>query len=217
MPHSTLIEVQFQHDPNFYGRLLAEVFLYLYRHPPAPRWQALVIYPDRRTESEAGPSYQPFLEMGWVQRVYLAELDPAPNAFGLQVLKLIVEPESQAPEQAQRLWQAIQTELIPAVEKGHWLELISAILAEKLRNLTWEEIQAMLIIPEPFKETRFYQDLVAIGRQEGIQQGIQQGIETELRLIVQRLHRKGQTPAQIAELLEIPLEQVEQFLQDATS
>ncbi len=71
----------------------------------------------------------------------------------------------------------------------------------------------MLIIPEPFKETRFYQDLVAIGRQEGIQQGI----ETELRLIVQRLHRKGQTPAQISELLEIPLEQVEQFLQDATS
>jgi predicted transposase YdaD len=46
---------------------------------------------------------------------------------------------------------------------------------------------------------------------------IQQGIDTELRLILQCLHRKGQTSAQIAELLQIPLAQVEQFLQDATS
>ncbi|MEN9224746.1 MAG: hypothetical protein Q6M54_04665 [Thermostichus sp. DRC_bins_24] len=38
-----------------------------------------------------------------------------------------------------------------------------------LGKFSREEIQAMLIIPEPFKKTHFHQDLVAVGRQEGIQ------------------------------------------------
>ncbi len=49
------VEVQYQPDDLFYRRFFAEIFLYLYRQPPKHPWRAVVIYPERRLEREAGP------------------------------------------------------------------------------------------------------------------------------------------------------------------
>lgn len=44
-------EVQFQNDNNFYGRLFAEIFLYLSKTEINNDWRGVVIYPNRQVES----------------------------------------------------------------------------------------------------------------------------------------------------------------------
>lgn len=41
------VEAQMQAEDDFYGRLFAELFLYLYRMVPVRPWWAVVIYPNR--------------------------------------------------------------------------------------------------------------------------------------------------------------------------
>ena len=41
------VEAQMQSDEEFYGRLFAEMFLYLYRAKPQRRWRTVVIYPGQ--------------------------------------------------------------------------------------------------------------------------------------------------------------------------
>jgi predicted transposase/invertase (TIGR01784 family) len=43
------VEVQYQPDPQFYGRFFSEIILYLFRQTTSTRWLAFVIYPDRKT------------------------------------------------------------------------------------------------------------------------------------------------------------------------
>ena len=45
------VEVQYQPDEQFYGRLFAEILLYLYRNARPHPWRALVIYPNRAVET----------------------------------------------------------------------------------------------------------------------------------------------------------------------
>jgi len=81
------VEVQYQPDDRFYRRFFAEIFLYLYQHPPAHPWQAVVIYPERRVEREVGPHYAALLASPQVRRVYLEDFrQPAPSSLGLRLL-----------------------------------------------------------------------------------------------------------------------------------
>ncbi|MDB9314180.1 hypothetical protein PN462_13795 [Spirulina sp. CS-785/01] len=58
------------------------------------------------------------------------------------------------------------------------------------------------------KQTRFYQEAFAEGREEGREEGVQQ-MQQEF---IQRLLNRGNSPEDIAQLLDIPLETVQQFL-----
>ncbi|KAA9220793.1 MULTISPECIES: hypothetical protein [Aerococcus] len=55
-----------------------------------------------------------------------------------------------------------------------------------------------------------------VGREEGIKTGRQEGIETgresERKSMIQKLVASGMTTAQIATILDLPLEKVEEFL-----
>ena len=57
------------------------------------------------------------------------------------------------------------------------------------------------------KQTRFYQEAFAEGREEGIEQA--------QRDFVQRLASRGNSLEEIAELVELPLEAVQQILQSS--
>ncbi|AMW28107.1 hypothetical protein H6G70_17760 [Arthrospira platensis FACHB-439] len=58
------------------------------------------------------------------------------------------------------------------------------------------------------KQTRFYQEAFADGRQEGLQQGLQQ----ERINIVVRLANLGNSAEAIAQMLGLPLEEIQQIL-----
>ncbi|MCP5127392.1 MAG: DUF2887 domain-containing protein [Gammaproteobacteria bacterium] len=54
-----IVEVQYQPDDALYGRLFAELFLYLYRATPPRNWQVIVSTPTGASNSStnAMPRY----------------------------------------------------------------------------------------------------------------------------------------------------------------
>jgi len=162
------IEVQFQPDDNLYRRLFAEIFLYLHRTPKARPWRALVIYPDASVE-RIPIGYASLLTLPEIQRVDLNALRgqerPTP---GWELLRLIVDDTEMAIRRAQRLLSGVPR----GAATQDLLNLIETILIYKLPRCSREEIQTMLALTDiDIKQTRFYQDVLAEGRQEGRKQG----------------------------------------------
>ncbi|MDB9316032.1 DUF2887 domain-containing protein, partial [Spirulina sp. CS-785/01] len=87
------------------------------------------------------------------------------------------------------------------------IDLIETIVVYKLPQASREEIAEMLGLTD-LKQTRFYQEAFAEGREEGREEGVQQ----MQREFIQRLLNRGNSPEDIAQLLGIPLETVQQFL-----
>jgi predicted transposase YdaD len=116
---------------------------------------------------------------------FLPPPPPPPNNFGfydlltqenlspnLAILKLIVTPENEVISLAQRLLGGIET----TEEFQQKLDLVEAILVNKFPKLSIEEIQKMLDLREAdITKTRFYQEVLQIGRREGEQSGLQIG------------------------------------------
>ena len=72
------VEAQMQAEDEFYGRLFAEIFLYLYRMEPVRPWRAVVIYPSRAEERLNARHYGSLLRLPEVQRVYLEDFRGRP-------------------------------------------------------------------------------------------------------------------------------------------
>jgi len=157
------VEIQFQPDEMFYTRFLGETFLYLRQYSKSPKqiWEAVVIYPSSAIERQHDV-YSDMLLLSRFKRVYLSELNET-DEISIGLLKLVVEPEETAMEQARKL-----------VAKSSLVELdfIEQILSSKFKELNREEIQAMLGIKEELlKETGFYKQTFEEGKQEGETQG----------------------------------------------
>jgi predicted transposase/invertase (TIGR01784 family) len=168
------VEVQFQPDETLYRRLFAEIFLYLHRAPKARPWRALVLYPDAGIE-RTPVGYASLLALPEVQRVDLSALRghdrPTP---GWELLSLILDEPDAAIARARRLL----TTAPRVAETLELLNLIETILVYKLPRCSREEVQAMLALTDiDLKQTRFYQDVLAEGRQEGLQEGRQEGLQ----------------------------------------
>lgn len=120
----------------------------------------------------------------WVQRLYLEDLLPlndlSPN---LALLRLLVVPDQEASAIAQSI---LSSENTP-VEFKRLLDLVEAILINKFPQLSIEEVRQMLNLREAdMTQTRFYQEVLQIGRQEGRQEALQQEVELILRLLSRR-------------------------------
>ncbi len=80
---------------------------------------------------------------------------------------------------------------------------VKPILVYKLPRLTRREVEAMFSLDE-LKQTRYFQDVLEEGRQEGRQEGrFENKLET-----VPRLLALGLTVEQVAEALQLDIEQV---------
>ncbi len=176
------VDVQFQKDPNFYSRFFCEIFFYLHQNKPTHPWQALIIYPARKTETKKTQHYTELLQSNRIKRIYLDDLANhtySSEKIGLQLIQLIVTEENQALSKAQNILQQIKT--YPDQQTSeHWLEWVETILVYKLPKLSRQEIQEMLGYNDiELKQTQFYQDVFSEGLQEG-----------ELTIILKLLKRK---------------------------
>lgn len=169
------IEVQFQPDESLYRRLFAEIFLFLHRATKPRPWRALILYPEASVE-RIPLGYASLLGLPEVQRVDLMVLRgqdrPTP---GWQLLSLILDEPDAAIARARRLLgvQPLEPRL---AENPELLNLIETILVYKLPRSSRAEVQAMLALTDiDLKQTRFYQDVLAEGRQEGRQEGRKEG------------------------------------------
>jgi len=199
------LEAQMQRDSEFYSRYFAGLFVYLHQYKVKRTWRGLLILNTRNQDLGAESPYQALLNTQ-VQRLYLQDLLTQENLSpNLALLKLIVTPETEALKQAQQILNSAETE----TEFRLKLDLIEAILVNKFPKLTIEEVQKMLNLREAdVTQTRFYQEVLQIGRREGSQQGMQQG---EANMVIRLLTRRcGKlTSSQIKKVRSLSLDQLD--------
>ena len=178
------VEVQFQPDPELYSRLFAEVFLYLRQHRPVHPWHAVVVYPSRRVDPGESLHYQALLDSGQVTRVYLEEWARPRQTLMQQVMGVLLAEPQQAINEAR----AVLARREDGGRRAIIVDLVETILVYKLPTLKREVIQQMLELTDiELKQTQFYQDVFAEGRQEGEQDGWRKG---EATLVLRLLHRR---------------------------
>jgi len=191
------VEVQFQLDPELYSRLFAEVFLYLRHYHPVHPWHAVVVYPTRTVDPGVHRHYDALLQSGHVTRVYLDEWAQPRQTLMQRLIGVVLADPSQAITEAHNVLRQVREGAIDTVVQAAIVNLVEAIIVAKLPLLSREVIQKMLDLTDvDLKQTRFYQDVFAEGRQEG-----------EVTLILRLLHRRcGElTPAMREQITNLRL------------
>ncbi|BAY14743.1 hypothetical protein NIES21_05010 [Anabaenopsis circularis NIES-21] len=147
------------------------------------------------------------LDSSQVQRIYLDELDAAAeDSLQLAIVQLIIASEATAVNQGRELILQAREQLTDEATKKQIVELIETILLYKLTQLSREELAVMLGIDDEFKKTRMYQSL----KQDAFEEAKQE-IKQEVKLeTVPRLLALGLSVEQIAQALDLTIEQVQQ-------
>jgi predicted transposase/invertase (TIGR01784 family) len=240
-PHQPIyfLEVQFQKKLKFYPRLFAEIFTYFDQYDQDTEWYAVVIYPRRSIETPANRQYRELMAHR-LRQIYLDEIvEIAEQSIGIGIVKLVVESKRKAGEVARHLIERAKQELTDAEIQKQVIELIETVILSKFANLSRQEIEAMLKLPE-LKKTKVYQEALEEGRQEGLQAGRQEGLqagrqeglqagreagrEEGLRAgreegqlaqlkMVSKLLQRGDSLEEIADLLELEVEVVREMSQ----
>jgi predicted transposase/invertase (TIGR01784 family) len=167
-------EVQFQPDKKFYSRLFTETFNYLDKTELTNNWRGVVIFPNRSVDTGDTERYTELLNSQRVTRVYLDELSSIEaSSIGMEAVKLIIEPESTATTKAVEIVNIARQQIPDVTTIREIIQLIETILIYKLPRLSQEEIGKMFGLNE-LKQTRFYQDVFAEGKQEAKLEAIPQ-------------------------------------------
>ena len=208
------VEVQYQVDKDFYGRLFSEITLYLYQNKPNRDWLVLVIYPHRGIEKNTSVEFLSFLNSPQLHRIYLEDYQNRTDLSPiLEFIRLIASDKQQTITQAKVL-----ADRLDKIDLDG-LDFIETILVYKLPHLSREEIRKMLSLYEvELKQTRFYQEVSAEGREEGEligeKKGKLEGKQEEcIKLLSRQLRRKFGVQPPLESLLQdfpnYPLEKLE--------
>ncbi len=198
-----LVEVQFQDKPDFYWELLAEINLYLNQYKPVQDWQAVAIFAKRSLEPETLTVYQEeLIAMGRVIRIYLDDLTS--GSIAIDLIKLIISSEIQAPEIVRQLTERTKVEISDAGLRRSIIEMLETVLVSKFSKLSRQEIEAMFLLSD-IKQTRVYQEARQEGKEEGWQEGKEEGWqEGEVRLLLRLLSKRfGKLPDRYIQSINI--------------
>ncbi|HEY9848187.1 MAG TPA: Rpn family recombination-promoting nuclease/putative transposase [Leptolyngbyaceae cyanobacterium] len=186
-------EVEHRFDENFYYRFFTDIFLYLGQNKPNRDWLAVAIYIRRSIEPAVPRPYHWLIESSHVKRVYLDELGETANqSVGLGTIKLIVENEATAKQQAKQVIENVRQLKEPALKQKVW-ELIETILVWKFPQLKIQELETMFEL-NSLKQSRLYQEAKQEGKLEAVPSLLGLGLTVE----------------QIAEALRLDIETVKQ-------
>lgn len=204
------VEVQFQADKKFYQRLFGEIFLYLSKCDRANDWRAVVVFKQRSLDPGNIPQYIELLTSQRVRRIYLDELGvEAERSLGIGIVKLVVETKKKATNLARALFERANQEIIDEPQRKQVIGLIETILLYKLPELTPQELEAMFGLDE-LKKTRYFQEVTQEAMQKGLEEGRQEGRQAGKLEAVPKLLQMGLSLEQVAEALELSVEQVRQ-------
>jgi predicted transposase/invertase (TIGR01784 family) len=169
------VEVQFQKDPQFYHRFVAEIALFLDQHPQTADWQAAVFFPDRNAEPDQVHLHRAFLNSDQVHRIFLDDLSGVvTESIGICLIQLIMTDAANAVVQAKALLAQTQAQQQTDRKTAAIIELIETIVVYEFPQLSRKEIERMLGLSE-LRQTKVYQEALQEGRQEGRQEGEQAG------------------------------------------
>ena len=203
------VEVQFQKDEQFYGRLFCEIMMYLAQNPDVENWRAIAVYPRQSIAPEFSRKYRALTQSDQFQEIYLEDfLGMSSEEIGIQLMQLIVSPKKKTSEYLNELVVSLEDRTTP--NRQGIIDLAVTIMVYKFENLTREEIESMFTTND-LKQTRFYQDVFEEGREEGIEQGREEGLrravaeslQRERALLVKQLTRKlGELSPEVIESVE---------------
>ena len=128
--------------------------------------------------------------------------------YKLATAKLVIATDDIAIAKAWELIDRTKSEINSPSKQQQLLQFIETILAYKFPTMSREEIEQMFSLSE-LKQTRFYQEAF----QEGVEQGIEQGeVKGKLKAVPAML-AAGLTVEQVAEALNLSVEEVGQVTQ----
>jgi len=194
------VEVQFQRLETFYANLFAKVFLFLEENDPGQEWIAVAIFPKKSVEQKQLGPYDDLLRSRRVKRIYLDQLsipeDPPP---GLAILKLVTAPLEEASKLVSHLMHKARVELADSDLGPKVVQLVEELLIRRFAQLIREEVRTMFQLQD-IRKTKVWQEAREEAREE-----------TELRMkrdFVKKLLAKEVSKKEIAEMLEISIEEV---------
>ena len=157
------LEVQFQKDPTFYHRLIAEIHLFLKLNPSTFDWKAVVIFQKRSIEPTDLRLFRNLIHSDQVHRIYLEDLkSTSEGTLGLDLMRLIVAKKKDAVPQAKELLSRTRQRAVTEPQLNVIIGLVETVIIYKFPKLGREEIAKMLGLSD-LKETKVYQE----GRTEG--------------------------------------------------
>jgi len=200
------VEVQFQKTDDFYWDLFGEIYLCLKQYKPKQNWLAVAVFSKRSLDPGELVQFEELFASRRVRRVYLDELElTSSQSIGIGMVKLVVEAEETAGEQASLLISQAKQEIADEAIQEKVIELVEKVLVYKFPRLTRQELEAMFGLDE-LKQTQYFQDVAEEARQQGEQQGKLETIPLLLRL--------GLSVEQIAAELGLELEAVRRVAQE---
>ena len=198
-------EAQMQSDSGFYGRYFSQLFVHINQYTVKQDWRGLLILRDRNQGLGWEVPYTELLEKR-VTQLYLSDLrDQQELTPNLMLLQLVVTEKDKSAVIGRKLLQEADTR----GEFQRRLSLIETILANKFPELTKEIIMNMLDLEiVDITKSRFYQEIIVEGLQEGRQKGLQEG---EANLVIRQLRRRlGELPeSQCSQIKSFPVSQLE--------
>lgn len=206
-------EAQMQSDSGFYGRYFSQLFVHINQYTVKQDWRGLLILRDRNQGLGWEVPYTELLEKR-VTQLYLSDLrDQQELTPNLMLLQLVVTEKDKSAVIGRKLLQEADTR----GEFQRRLSLIETILANKFPELTKEIIMNMLDLEiVDITQSRFYQEIIVEGLQEGRQKGLQEGLqkglqEGEANLVIRQLRRRlGELPeSQCSQIKSFPVSQLE--------
>ena len=153
-------------------------------------------------------SVQPLLDSPLVKCIYLNELEVKDtDPLGVQIIHLVVARKRQLLTKATRLIAQVKQRFTKESSRLELLNLLGVILVMKLPKMSLQELEAMLGLDD-LRKTRVAQEL----KQEGIIEGKLEGIVEGKLQTIPHLLRRQFSAQEIADILELDLEQVEEFI-----
>ncbi len=225
-----VVEVQFQRDEQVYTRLVSETALLQMQYPERKSWQMLLLLPSRAIEVDAG-IWGALVEAKSLSVVYLNEFPlttPDSNSV-LQTLMPLLSPEMLAAIALMRITlspadqardMAIVKELRDAITetetqrtKKIFEDLFIDLFRSKYKHLSIKELLAMIKHSDIFDdlhESLSVQELLAQAvKKTALESKIEGKIEGKIETIPIFL-QIGLSPEQIAEMLELPFDVVQE-------
>jgi predicted transposase/invertase (TIGR01784 family) len=191
------LEVQFQKDPTFYHRLIAEIHLFLKLNPSTFDWKAVVIFQKRSIEPPDFRLFRNLIHSDQVHRIYLEDLKaPSDGNVGLDLMRLIVSKKKDAVSQAKDLLSRTQQRSVTEPQLKVIMGLVKTVIIYKFPQLGREEIAKMLGLSE-LKDTKVFQE----GEQSG---AVKEAQSLILRQLARRVGTISATLKTQVQALDLP-------------
>lgn len=153
---------------------------------------------SRSIERKQDMHFQDMLNLPQVQRLYLDEIETSESSsLGVNLIKLIIAPETNAINQARGLVSQAQQQIDDESARKNLINLIETIIVYKLPHKSREEIEAMFSLSD-LRQTQYFKDVFDEGKQEGKLESIPGFLKL------------GMSTQQIAQAMNLPLEVVEE-------